>query len=236
LILNRNLRHFNPKTFELLKNYVTQGHPVEDNIFREAIFERIDAQVKLWGCDPVAICIDSVYKAIDGDLNENRDIIGFTNAIDDFISRYHSAILLIHHDAKEWRDDKMQTIDRGDKGAYGSVFLRAYVDHILYLKMHKTKARTLTCDTQRSGKTHGDVIDLLMVEPSPLCFQLRGDYKPSTEIIIHQLRLNSQASYSQLIAATGLAQITLQQGIAVLLKDKKVGFIDNKERYFFLKN
>ena len=163
------------------------------------IIDKIDSQIKIWGIDPIAICVDSVYKAMDGDLNENKDIISFTNAIDDLISRYHSAILLIHHDSKEWRDEKLQIVERGDKGAYGSVFLRAYVDHILYLKMLKTKARTMTCDTQRSGKTHPEVIDLLMIEPSPLLFQIKGDYKPSTEIILHQLRINGQLSYSQLI-------------------------------------
>src|SRR3990167_6036567 len=188
--------------------------PLNIPIFMDAIFGIIDAQVKIWGREPVAICIDSVYKAIDGDLNENRDVIGFTNSIDELISRYHSAILLIHHDAKEWRDEKKkaETIDRGDKGSYGSVFLRAYVDHILYLKMAKTKTRTLTCDTQRSGKTHPEIIDLLMIEPSPLCFQIKGDYKPSAEIIIHQLRIKGQLNYVQLIELTGLSQITLQQG------------------------
>lgn len=210
--------------------------PLNVPIFKDAVFDKIDEQVKTWGCNPIAICIDSVYKAIDGDLNENRDIIAFTNAIDEFISRYSCAVPIIHHDSKEWRDEKKQAIDRGDKGSYGSVFLRAYVDHILYLKMQKNKSRTLTCDTQRSGKTHPEIIDLLMIEPSPLCFQIKGDYRASTEIILHQLRLNDQMNYKQLIQNTGLVQITLQQGMAVLLKDKKVGFIDLKERFFFLKN
>ena len=221
------------KFLHIFKKYC----PLNVPIFRDGIFEKIDEQVKIWGCNPVAICVDSVYKAMEGDLNENRDIIEFTNAIDDLISRYSSAILLIHHDAKEWRDEKTkETMDRGDKGAYGSVFLRAYVDHILYLKMQKNKSRTLTCDTQRSGKTHGEIIDLLMIEPSPLCFQLKGDYKASTEIILHQLRLNKQLSYKQLMENTGLVQITLQQGMAVLIKDNKVGFVDLKERFFFLKS
>lgn len=207
--------------------------PLNVPIFLDAIFDKIDEQVKVWGCNPVAVCVDSVYKAIDGDLNENQDIIGFTNSLDEIISRYSCAVPIIHHDAKEWRDDKTkEALERGDKGSYGSVFLRAYVDHILYLKMQKSKSRTLTCDTQRSGKTHPEVIDLLMIEPSPLCFQIKGDYKPSTEIILHQLRLNGQMSYRQLIANTGLAQITLQQGMAVLLKDKKVVFSDEKERLF----
>lgn len=227
---------FNDNNFlHIFKKYC----PLNIPIFLEAIFEKIDAQVKLWGCEPVAICIDSVYKAIDGDLNENRDVIGFTNAIDELISRYHSAILLIHHDAKEWRTEHSnETVERGDKGAYGSVFLRAYVDHIVYLKMLKSKARTLTCDTQRSGKTHSEVIDLLMIEPSPLVFQIKGDYKPSTEMILHQLKRKHPIPlcYDQLREITGLAQITLQQGMSVLIQKKVVKYLDNKERFFYLKD
>lgn len=235
--LNNISMGFNgPMSDDLFLHIFKKYCPLNIPLFRDAIFEKIDAQVKIWGCEPVAICIDSVYKAIDGDLNENRDIISFTNAIDEFISRYHSAVLIIHHDAKEWRDEKLQVMERGDKGAYGSVFLRAYVDHIIYLKMLKNKLRTLSCDTQRSGKTHGEVIDLLMVEPSPLCFQLKGDYRASTEIILHQLRLNDKLSYKQLSSLTGLVQITLQQGMSTLLKDKKVGYVDQKERLFFLES
>lgn len=212
--------------------------PLNVPIFKQGIFDIIDKQVKVWGCDPVAICIDSVYKAMEGDLNENQDIIGFTNAIDDFISRYHSAMLLIHHDAKEWRDEKTkESLDRGDKGAYGSVFLRAYVDHILYLKMQKDKARSLTCDTTRSGNTQTEKLELILVEPSPLCFQIRGDYRVSAELILHQLRIHKQLSYKQLETITGLAMPTIKLGMSPLQKDKKVSFVDQPdgERYFSLK-
>ena len=209
--------------------------PMNVPIFKEGIFESIDKQIKLWGCNPVAICIDSVYKAMEGDLNENQSVIEFTNAIDDIISRYESAILLIHHDAKEWRDDKLNVVDRGDKGAYGSVFLRAYVDHILYLKMHKDKHRTLTCDTHRSGNTSAEVLELLMIEPSPLCFQIRGDYRASAEVVLHQLRIHGKLNYKKLMELTGLALITLKQSMSVLMKDKKIDFIDSEERYFLLK-
>ena len=222
----------NTKFLHIFKKYCPMNVP----IFREGIFDVIDKQVRVWGCDPVAICLDSVYKAMEGDLNENRDVIGFTNAIDDMISRYHSAILLIHHDAKEWRDEKLQAIDRGDKGAYGSVFLRAYVDHILYLKMQKDKSRSLTCDTTRSGNTSVERLELLMVEPSPLAFQIKGDYRPSAEVILHQLRINKQMSYKKLIEVTGLALPTLKSGMSALMKDKKVDYLDLEERLFFLKS
>lgn len=210
--------------------------PMNVPIFREGVMDKIDAQVKIWGRDPVAICIDSVYKAMEGDMKENQDAISFTNAIDELISRYHSAILLIHHDSKEWRDEKMIIVERGDKGAFGSVFLRAYVDHILYLQMQKDKTRTMTCDTQRSGKTSQETIYLNMIQPSPLVFQLKGDYKPSVEVILHQLKLHQKLTYRALIANTGLAQITLQQGMSTLLRDGKAGFIDVDERYFFIKS
>lgn len=232
--LSFNKRLSDDNFLHIFKKYCPLNVPV----FMQAITSVIDAQVKVWGTNPVAICVDSVYKAIEGDLNENRDVIGFTNAVDELISRYHSAVLLIHHDAKEWRDEKLNVIDRGDKGAYGSVFLRAYVDHILYLKMSRDKSRTLSCDTQRSGKTHPETLNLLMIEPSPLTFQVKGDYKPSAEIIIHQLRRHNPIplSYHQLREYTGLAQITLQQGMSVLIHNKVVTFLDNKERFFYLKD
>lgn len=219
------------KFMHIFKKYCPLNIPV----FMNALIEKIDAQVAVWGANPVAICVDSVYKTIQGDLNNNEAIINYSNCIDELISRYQSAIVLIHHDAKEWRDDKTkETVDRGDKGAYGSVFLRAYVDHIFYLNMLQTKARTLTCDTQRSGKAHPEVIDLLMIQPSPLCFQIKGDYKPSTEVILHQLRLNGRMTYGQLELVTGLAHITLQQGMAVLIQRKVVSFDDENERVFYL--
>lgn len=229
-----SIEGFNDDLFlHIFKKYC----PLNTPVFKQAVFEAIDAQVKIWGCNPVAICIDSVYKAMEGDLNENQDIISFTNTIDEFISRYQSAILLIHHDAKEWRDDKRQTIDRGDKGAYGSVFLRAYVDHILYLKSHKDKSRTLTCDTTRSSKTSAESTTLVLVEPKPLCFQIKGDYRASTEMIIHQLKLNQKMTYRQITDATGLATITIKQGMNILIKDKKVDYFDtHQEREFFLKS
>lgn len=219
------------KFLHIFKKYC----PLNVGLFKEAIIEKIDEQVKIWNCNPIVICVDSVYKAFEGDLNENKDMIAFTNAIDDLISRYQCAVILIHHDAKEWRDEKMTTIERGDKGAYGSVFLRAYVDHILYLKMHRDKTRTLTCDTHRSGNTHQEIIQLLLIEPTPLLFQIKGDYKASIEVILHQLRLNKQLNYKQLGLNTGLATITLKQGMSLLMHDKKVDFIDMDERYFFLK-
>ena len=209
--------------------------PLNVPIFMKAIFEKIDAQAAEWGRPPVAICIDSVYKCMEGDLYENQAIIGFTNAIDELISRYQCAISLIHHDSKEWRDDKMAAIDRGDKGSYGSVFLRAYVDHIIYLKMQKDKSRTLTCDTTRSNQTQQEILNLLLIEPKPLVFQIKGDYKASAEVVLHQLRMNFQRSYDQLEAVTGLSRPTLQQAMHTLIKAGKVDFVDAPtERLFFL--
>ena len=220
------------KFLHIFKKYC----PLNNQMFMEAIFQIIDTQVKVWGCNPVAICIDSVYKAIDGDLNENRDIIGFTNSVDDLISRYKCAVLLIHHESKEWHDEKHNTIDRGDKGTYGSVFLRAYVDHILYLKMKKDKTRTLSCDTHRSGSINEGVLDLILIEPQPLLFQIKGDYRASTEVILHQLKLHGALTYAMMVANTGLALITIKQATSVLLKDRKISFTDSKEREFFVKS
>lgn len=212
--------------------------PLNIDHIKEAVFEKIDEQVAIWGCPPVAIVMDSVYKVMDGDLNENSDVIAFTNAIDDFISQYHCAIILIHHDSKEWRDEKSkQEVDRGDKGSYGSVFLRAYVDHIFYLRMNKDKSRNLSCNTTRSSKTSPENLQLILIEPQPLCFQIKGDYTPSAEMIKHQLKLNGTLTYEKLEALTGLARITLKQSMSILIKDKIVTYQDlEQDRYFSLKS
>jgi RecA-family ATPase len=209
--------------------------PLNVEIFKQAVFETIDAFVLKTGSAPIVICVDSVYKAMEGDINSNQDIIAFTNTIDEFIARYHCAVLLIHHDSKEWRDDKMNAIDRGDKGSYGSVFLRAYVDHIIYLKMNRDKTRSLICDTTRSNQTVQDSLELVLVEPQPLLFQIKGDYKASIEIILHNIKIHKALSYKEIEEKTGLAYQTLKQGMAVLLKDKKVVFNGEKEKVFSLK-
>jgi RecA-family ATPase len=221
------------KFLHIFKKFMPLNHePV-----RQAVFDLIDAQILVWGEPPVAIIIDSVYKAMDGDLNDNSDVIAFTNALDEFISRYHASIILIHHDSKEWRDDKTKgEIERGDKGSYGSVFLRAYVDHIFYLKKMKDKTRMLSCDTTRSSKTSEERLSLILVEPAPLCFQIKGDYTPSAEMILHQIKLHQCVSYKELMEFTGLALITLKQSMNILIKDKKVVYEDiGKERAFTLR-
>jgi len=229
-----SIENFNDDMFlHIFKKYC----PLNIPLVMEAIFEKIDAQVKIWKCNPICICVDSVYKAMEGDLNENKDIIAFTNAIDSLISRYSCSVILIHHDSKEWRDEKNKsTIERGDKGSYGSVFLRAYVDHILYLKMNRDKSRSFTCDTTRSGKTSADKLDLILIEPSPLLFQIKGDYTASCEMFKHQLKMHNRLSYSQLVTNTGLSEPTLKQASSILIKNKLISFENNGQntRLFYL--
>ena len=78
--------------------------PLNVPMFKKAIIDTIKRQSDAWGMPPVAICIDSLYKAMDGDLTNNRDVIAFTNAVDELITEFKSGIVIIHHDSKEWRD------------------------------------------------------------------------------------------------------------------------------------
>lgn len=198
--------------------------PLNDDFYLQALMNKIDRQVEVWGRPPIAICLDSIYKLMAGDLNSNDDVNALTNAIDKLVMRYKCAIAMIHHDSKEWREKENLTnvIDRGDHGSYGSVFLRAYVDHILYLKMMKDKMRTLSCDTQRSGKTDNERKTLVLVEPDPLCFQIKGDYTAAHEIVLHQLRLHPGTHITDLSDRTGLKPGTLYNTLSSLIKLGKV--------------
>lgn len=208
--------------------------PLNVPLYLDAVMAQIDAQVKVWGRNPSAICLDSIYKLMHGDLTSNEDVNAFTNAIDQLVMKYKCGIAMIHHDSKEWRDEKQNTLERGDNGSYGSVFLRAYVDHILYLKMSKDKTRSFSCDTHRSGKTDSEKKTLVLVEPDPLCFQIKGAFESSFEVVLHQLKLHPGSTVTELSERTGLKDGTLYNTLSSLMKLAKVKSDSSRPKHYFL--
>lgn len=210
--------------------------PLNVPLYLEAVMKQIDAQVAVWGRNPSAICLDSIYKLMHGDLTSNEDVNAFTNAIDQLVMKYKCGIAMIHHDSKEWRQDtgSKDVIERGDHGSYGSVFLRAYVDHILYLKMGKDKTRSFSCDTQRSGKTDSEKKTLVLIEPDPLGFQIKGAFEASYEIVLHQLKLHPGSTTAEIIERTGLGQGTLYNTLSSLMKLGKIKSDSTRPKHYFL--
>jgi energy-coupling factor transporter ATP-binding protein EcfA2 len=131
---------------------------------------------------PKVLIIDSLYTSMIGDLNENTPVRKFNRVLSTLQTEFGMTIIFIHHETKDLIDLKNPTrrILRGDKGSYGSVYLRAYVDHILYLRMledsGKVPLRELTCDTARSGAVMQKET-LRLMEPDPLYFNPTNEHE-----------------------------------------------------------
>lgn len=170
--------------------------------------------------------LDCLYMAMVGDLNDNEDVRDFLSALCRLLEKYRMTCIFVHHSK---RDEYFQgeKIHKGDKSSYGSVFLRANIDHILFLDMDgKTKLRKLSCDTQRGGKV-AEYEQLMLVEPSPLHFKILGDrirHAKEESILFH---LNKKPmTKDQLIDNTKIPKRTIDGYIKNLSSENLVEVVD----------
>lgn len=171
---------------------------------------------------PKVLVLDSFYTTMRGDLIDNTAVRSFFDALSRLADEFELTIIIIHHESKEQFDDQFNPIERGDKGSYGSVFIRAFVEHIIYLKKHRDKSRTLTCGTQRTGQVM-DKEDLILVEPTPLYFEVKGDYAPYVQVCWHAIQ-KKDLTKKQVAESTGLTFDSVEKAFRVLVKDSKVSF------------
>ena len=179
------------------------------------------AKVKELEAIPKVIILDSLYTAMSGDLNENQPVRRFIVLASEIIKQLDTTLIIIHHETKElWEAGRM--VDKGDRSSYGSVFFRAWVSHILYLRKHRDKSRTLTCDTQRSGHVL-EKEELTLIEPTPLFFQLKSKqvHAPATAKVLHFLGKAGEAGLTReaLVEKTELALPTIEEAIHKLAED-----------------
>lgn len=184
---------------------------------------------------PKVIFVDSLYTSMLGDLSDNTDVRRLFSILSPLLERYNCAVVLIHHETKPSHDEKGNMMDKGDKASFGSVFLRAWVGHILYLKMHRDKSRTLSCDTQRCGKVL-EREDLILVEPNPLCFEIKEDKTPSIAKLRIALEGRKEGGYSieDLEKMTGLSRPSIERGLRVMAKDSITSHDGRKPRKYWI--
>lgn len=169
---------------------------------------------------PKVIFVDSLYTSMTGDLIDNTAVRRLMASLSPLLEKWGLALVFIHHESKEFRDQNHHAVDRGDQGSYGSVFLRAWVDHILYLKREKDGTRTFSCETQRSGQVgDGGKESLILVEPDPLIFQVKGDYSASVELIKAHILKSGGMGREDLLRVTMLSNASLAKGVRLLLRD-----------------
>lgn len=189
--------------------------------------EALDKQLEEMPIKGGVIIIDCLYMTMLGDLNDNEAVRLFIGLLSEILEKYVMTCIIIHHAKREQRDDKGDEIHLGDKSSYGSVFLRANVDHILFLEMQKDKTRIFKCDTQRSGKVN-DRVDLILIQPDPLFFQVKGGMTASEESILWHLK-HKKMGKTEIMSTTGLSETTVDKGLKDLIYSGKINIIDEEE-------
>ena len=172
--------------------------------------------------------IDCLYTTMVGDINENKDIRRFLACMSAILEKYGLTCIVVHHERKE-QFFEGHVLEVGDKGSYGSVFLRANVDHIIFLDKKKDQTRTLTCDTQRSGQV-SERETLVLVEPSPLFFHISNGRTGSEETVYQNL-VRQEMTRGQLMEITKKSESTIHKAISKLLGDDLIdikGEVDGK--------
>ena len=202
--------------------------PLDIDEFRQEFVRQINAlPIK-----PIVGFIDSLYTSMIGDLIDNKDVRILISALAWIIEQTEMTLVIVHHDRKEEFVDG-KPVHYGDKSSYGSVFLRAWVDHILYLKKERNKIRSLSCDTQRSGKVL-EKEELILVEPSPLCFEIKQDQTVSQEILLKNIQKGSKTRKE--LITLGLSESTVDRGIRHLLKAKLISCLKEGRELTFTLN
>lgn len=214
----------NENLFLLHKKFL----PIDLPEFREELKVTIASLPKV----PKVFFLDPLYAGMQGDLINNTDIRRFIAAASKLVEDFGFTMIIVHHEKRENFDvETHQPINLGDRGSYGSVFLRAWVDHILYLKKNKDKTRSLSCETQRSGSVLEEPLQLVLIEPNPLCFQLKGDYAAFVETVKASLRLGPKTK-KQLCQSTGLSQDSVDKALRILFKSNLISKTADHEKTF----
>ncbi len=145
---------------------------------------------------PKIIIIDALYRAVKGSLKDDDVINEFNHIVGWLQQECQASVLLVHHMTKPQRGYNGDFMERSDKDTYGSAFLLAAVDHVLWIEKWRKdkncpKDRFLRCDTQRSGKVF-EGLRLRLTEPSPLYFSPISTHTEEKDKILGLLKDNPQ--------------------------------------------
>lgn len=189
----------------------------------DVYMHELSAEISKLPIKPKVMCLDCLYMAMSGDLNENEDVRRFIQKLSIILELHKMTCIIVHHAKKEEYFEGKE-VEKGDKCSYGSVFLRANVDHILFFNMNKDKTRTLSCSTQRSGKV-AENETLVLVEPSPLMFQIQGAYTGSEETVLWHCT-KARVTKAELIKNLGYSESTIDRALKTLIYSNKINIVD----------
>lgn len=169
---------------------------------------------------PKVMFIDSLYTTMLGDLNENLAVRSMVGSISDLMEEFKMTCVFIHHEKKESYDQMGNVQHRGDKSSYGSVFLRAWVEHILYLENVRgsSSKKKLSCTTDRTGRAR-KFDELNLVQPNPLYFEVIGHSENSLNTVEAILRTRgTPLSREEIRKLAKTSQRTIDRALSKLIE------------------
>ena len=166
---------------------------------------------------PKLIILDPLYMWMAGDLSNQAAASTMCQNMRVLTSHYDCALMVIHHEHKLRRNDKGDLIKEGDESIFGSFVWQAFPDHILIFSRLVGNYRELSCTTQRSAKVIKK-LELSMLDPTPLMFEIRGDVAPYIKVIEKNLRSNFAIMPQELVDITGLSYNSVKRALAYLRK------------------
>lgn len=142
------------------------------------------------------IVIDPLYFAMKGSMSDDMAVRELTGNLRILQEHFNCACIIVHHFKKSRRDEKGAILTPDDDDVFGSVFFQAWITHQFLFDVDKSsKARTLQCNLQRSGKIV-DRISMKLREPDPLYFEEIGHWPTKAETIYKFLMANPNEAFT----------------------------------------
>ena len=196
------------------------------NLLDEEKAKSFCQEIKQYSPKLDVLVIDPLYFALRGSLSDDDLVRRFTGNLRIIKDYFGCAIILVHHTHKVKIDPITGfMLDEGDDALFGSVFWKAWPDHILLLGYNqKTGVRSLTCGTQRSGSILTST-SMRLVQPDPLYFEATemptGSALKPIEILDF-LKRSGPSTYSEILTGMNLAKSTFFYSIKPLIMQKLV--------------
>ncbi len=214
-----------PPDRERYAHFYKKFFPIDLDQYRDFLVQGLNSLP--W--KPDLLIIDALYMAMVGDLIDNKEVRKLIANVSYIVEQFDLTCIIVHHETKQQFDKEThEEVDRGDTASYGSVFLRAWVDHILYLKKLGTRTRILRCDTQRSGKMLQKEELVLIGDAKndnasePLYFEINQEHDSTRQAVLAMIRAKQSQTKAELKELLGLANSTIYKAIRSLIQDNKV--------------
>lgn len=156
------------------------------------------------------IIIDPLYTTVKGSLKDDDVATEWIRNVRRLKALWNSAVIVLHHDRKETTHNG-KAIEEQNDSIFGSVFWAGFFNHNFKLKK-VNGYHYLEAGKQRSGKVL-DILEMKLMEPSPLCFVNKDDVCSTSSATISTLIKSwmGRVSNKDLVEKSGLNRSTVHR-------------------------